>query len=239
MHCIRSDDRCPGTGGDRTVHRRGCARHGGGADHRLDGYRLGNGDPPPDDDHHRGQVHLGAVINSTRALTAGHCGKKGEDLFNTNGDKIGTITTNLISRHADIAVVTLLPGQRVKVDRIDWGAKVKQGEPVKVRRHHRVVPRRCRDPEAATDPGCGVPLPGPLTIACAFAPPSPAGEPVDACRRGDVPLGGRRQWRGHPSQRRPDRRHPLSKALAATDSENREVTRSFYTPVSLVPKSLR
>ena len=85
-----------------------------------------NGDPPPDDDHHRGQVHR-AVINSTRALTAGHCGKKGEDLFNTNGDKIGTITTNLISRHADIAVVTLLPGQRVKVDRIDWGAKVKPG----------------------------------------------------------------------------------------------------------------
>ncbi len=183
---------------------------------------------------------LGAVINSTRALTAGHCGKKGEDLFNTNGDKIGTITSNLISRHADIAVVTLLPGQRVKVDRIDWGAKVKQGEPVSkygattgLSRGVVVTPK----PQLIQAVEC--PLPGPLTIACAFAPPSLLVNQSTLVVEATFRSEGGDSGAGIRANGGPIVGILSSKALAATDSENRAVTRSFYTPVSLVPKSLR
>lgn len=183
---------------------------------------------------------LGAVINSSRALTAGHCGKKGEDLFTVGGDKIGTITTNLIGRHADIAVVTLVPGQRVKVDRIDWGATVRQGEAVSklgattgLSRGVVVTPK----PQLIQAVEC--PLPGPFTIACAFAPPSLLVNQSTLVVEASFLSEGGDSGAGVRANGGPIVGIVSSKALAATDSNNRQVTRSFYTPVSLVPRNLR
>ncbi|GAB09532.1 hypothetical protein GOARA_043_00070 [Gordonia araii NBRC 100433] len=73
---------------------------------------------------------LGAVISPSRALTAGHCGKRGTKVYNAQRRKIGTITANLIGRRADIGVIALVPGLRVRVDSIDWGSRVAAGSPV-------------------------------------------------------------------------------------------------------------
>ncbi len=183
---------------------------------------------------------LGAVVSNTRALTAGHCGKRGEAIYTVKGDKIGTITTNLIGRHADIAVITLVPGQRVKVDKIDWGSNVSTGAAVSKFGATTGLSRgTVVNPKPVMIKAVECPVPGPLAIACAFAPPSllvnqstlvvettfrsESGDSGAGVRLGGGPIVG----------------IVSSKAIAATDSKNREITRSFYSPVSLVPANLR
>lgn len=183
---------------------------------------------------------LGAVISRTRALTAGHCGKRGEEIFTVKGDKIGTVTTNLISRHADIAVITLVPGQQVKVDTIDWVAKAGQNAAVSKFGATTGLSRGVViNPKPQMIDAVECPVPGPLVIACAFAPPSllvnqstfvvetsfrsEGGDSGAGVRLGGGPIIG----------------IVSSKAIGATDAKNREITRSYYTPVSLVPANLR
>ncbi len=184
---------------------------------------------------------LGAVISKTRALTAGHCGKRGEQIFTVNGDKIGTITANLIGQHADIAVISLVPDQRVKVDNIDWSAKVTNGEAVSKSGATTGLSRGSvvnAKPKMIQAVEC--PVPGPLAIACALAPPSLlvnqstlVVETSFRSESGDSGAGVRRGTGG------PIVGIVSSKAIGATDAKNHEVTRSFYTPVSLVPGNLR
>ncbi|GAB09533.1 hypothetical protein GOARA_043_00080 [Gordonia araii NBRC 100433] len=183
---------------------------------------------------------LGAVVSNTRALTAGHCGKRGEKIYTVKGDQIGTITSNLIGRHADIAVISLVPGARVKRDNIDWGARVAQGAAVSKSGATTGLSRGVvvnAKPKLIKAVEC--PVPGPFAIACAFAPPSllvnqstyvvettfrsESGDSGAGVRRGDGAIVG----------------IVSSKAIGATDSKQRPLQRSYYTPVSLVPGNLR
>lgn len=73
---------------------------------------------------------LGAVLSPTAALTAAHCGATGRTVFDSHGDRIGTVTSNLISKKADIAVITLAPGVHAAVDPINWNAALRRGQVV-------------------------------------------------------------------------------------------------------------
>ncbi|GED97486.1 trypsin-like serine protease [Gordonia crocea] len=183
---------------------------------------------------------LGAVISASRALTAGHCGKRGDKIYTVDGDKIGTVTANLIGRHADISVISLVPGQRVKVDAIDWSSRVGQGSAVSKLGATTGLSRGVVvNPKPKMIQAVECPVPGPLAIACAVAPPSllvnqstlvvettfrsESGDSGAGVRLGGGPIVGILS----------------SKAVGATDSKNRDIVRSFYTPVSLVPANLR
>lgn len=73
---------------------------------------------------------LGAVITPTRAVTAGHCGAVGKTVYTRSGVRLGRITTNLIGRHVDIAVITLAPGVRGRVDALDYTGRYVRGQAV-------------------------------------------------------------------------------------------------------------
>ncbi|MFT4199859.1 trypsin-like serine protease [Gordonia sp. (in: high G+C Gram-positive bacteria)] len=183
---------------------------------------------------------LGAVGSASRAYTAGHCGKRGEKIYTVKGDEIGTITSNLIGRNADIAVITLKPGLRVKVDNIDWSSSVSNGTAVSKSGATTGTTRGTvvqAQPKLIQAVEC--PLPGPAALACAVAPPSLlvnqstyVVESTFRSESGDSGAGVRRAG------------GPIigivsSKAIGATDSKDRPLQRSYYTPLSRVPGNLR
>ncbi|NMO01889.1 trypsin-like peptidase domain-containing protein [Gordonia sp. TBRC 11910] len=74
---------------------------------------------------------LGAVVSPTRAYTAAHCGATGKPVYNPDGARIGTITSNLgTSRHLDVAVITLVPGTSARVDAVDFSGHLVKGQSV-------------------------------------------------------------------------------------------------------------
>ncbi|MGC5246088.1 trypsin-like serine protease [Gordonia sp. DT219] len=73
---------------------------------------------------------LGAVVSPSKALTAGHCGHVGQVVYTDQGDVIGKITANQITRGLDIAVISLAPHTRAQLDSVAWGAAITKGERV-------------------------------------------------------------------------------------------------------------
>ncbi|WP_244176084.1 trypsin-like serine protease [Gordonia lacunae] len=73
---------------------------------------------------------LGAVISTSKALTAGHCGNVGQVVYSASGARVGTITANRITRQLDIAVITLAPRVASQQDAIDWDASFWRGQAV-------------------------------------------------------------------------------------------------------------
>ncbi|MGV9859333.1 trypsin-like serine protease [Gordonia sp. NPDC003425] len=73
---------------------------------------------------------LGAVVSATDALTAGHCGNVGQDVYTGGGKRIGTIRANRINQGLDIAIIRLAPGTRAVVDPIDWSSGFRKGQTV-------------------------------------------------------------------------------------------------------------
>ncbi|MFT4042850.1 MAG: hypothetical protein QM673_06775 [Gordonia sp. (in: high G+C Gram-positive bacteria)] len=73
---------------------------------------------------------LGAVVSRVTALTAGHCGNVGQQVYNGAGRRVGTIVANRINRGLDIAVIRLAPATQVMLDAIDWSPSLRRGQPV-------------------------------------------------------------------------------------------------------------
>ncbi|MBY4572759.1 hypothetical protein ACN94_03970 [Gordonia paraffinivorans] len=73
---------------------------------------------------------LGAVVSETKALTAGHCGKVGQVVYDRGGAPIGKITANEITRKLDIAVITLASHVATKLDVVGWNAVLEAGQPI-------------------------------------------------------------------------------------------------------------
>ncbi|GAA1458410.1 hypothetical protein GCM10009619_15520 [Williamsia maris] len=73
---------------------------------------------------------LGAVITPSKAVTAGHCGEVGKSVYDRNGVRIGSITANLLSRQADLAVISLARGVHGRVDAVDYASRFDRGQPV-------------------------------------------------------------------------------------------------------------
>ncbi|MEO9329481.1 trypsin-like serine protease [Gordonia aurantiaca] len=73
---------------------------------------------------------LGAVVSQRKALTAGHCGKVGQVVYDRAGVPIGKITANESARKLDIAVITLAPRVSTKPDVVDFDAVLQAGQPI-------------------------------------------------------------------------------------------------------------
>ncbi|RPA58583.1 hypothetical protein EF294_15595 [Gordonia oryzae] len=73
---------------------------------------------------------LGAVVSPTKALTAGHCGHVGQEVYDEHGVTIGRITANRITKGLDIAVIRLGRNTRAQIDSIGWSAPITKGERV-------------------------------------------------------------------------------------------------------------
>ncbi|QKT06878.1 trypsin-like serine protease [Gordonia sp. X0973] len=181
---------------------------------------------------------LGAVVSNRRAITAGHCGKVGTKVYNAKGGQIGTITSNLISRRADLAVITLNPGLATKVDAINWSGSIAKGAPVSktgittgTTRGAVVNPK----PQLLTAVECPLFTPG---AVCAVIPPallvnqhtlvieasfqSKPGDSGSGVRNGAGQIVG-----------------IVSSIPTSTDAKGRPIIRSFYTPISFTPGNLR
>ncbi|MFT4199858.1 trypsin-like serine protease [Gordonia sp. (in: high G+C Gram-positive bacteria)] len=186
---------------------------------------------------------LGAVVNSGRALTAGHCGKRGTKIYDKKGAQIGTVTANLIGARADISIVSLVRGMSTRVDSIDWGSRVAKGSPVSktgittgTTRGNVVDPRQ----KLLTAVECPYPnlVPGSSSLLCAVTPPqllvnqstyvvessfkSLPGDSGAGVRNGSGQIVG-----------------IVSSIPQSVDAKGNPIIRSFYTPVSRVPGNLR
>ncbi|MFT3899675.1 MAG: trypsin-like serine protease [Gordonia sp. (in: high G+C Gram-positive bacteria)] len=186
---------------------------------------------------------LGAVVSSGRALTAGHCGKRGTKIYTKSGAQIGTVTANLIGAKADIGVISLIRGLGTRVDSIDWSSRVAKGSPVSksgittgTTRGTVIDPRQ----KLLRAVECPYPnlIPGSSSILCAITPPqllvnqstyvvetsfkSQPGDSGSGVRNGSGQVVG-----------------IVSSIPQAVDAKGNPIIRSFYTPVSRVPGNLR